>query len=113
MSHSNLVLDFYIGTTLSLVDPSFTLFAGTWVANAQVRDADHNLVADLAVTLTELDAMTFEHSILLECQAADTATWPVGKLACNILFSDVSDPAVRVPTTSFTINAKRAPTEAG
>jgi len=107
-------VDFYRGATFSRTDPSFILLAGTWTAVAQVRDTEDpwDVITDLDVTLTLLDAPTYEYSIVISCPAEDTEAWPLRRLACNILFIDASNPAVRVPTTGFLINVKRPPSEA-
>jgi len=111
MSHTTQIVYNYIVTTFCYVDESFILYEGTWSAVAQVRNSENILIADLDVTLEVVDAETFEHSIVIEKDAIDTADWPVAKLRCNIVFKDTSSPQARVPTTSFVINSKRSPTE--
>lgn len=114
MSHQDQITDHDRGSKFSRVCSSFTLLPGTWSARAQVRDVSDggfSLVADLAVTLTLLDAPTNRYSILIE-SSDDTAGWPLKKLVTNVLFVDDSVPAVTVPTTPYVINVRRSPTEA-
>lgn len=54
---------------------------------SQVRTVQDTLVADLDVVIT--DAAQGEFT--LGATAAATATWPVGKLLCDVKWSDGSD----------------------
>lgn len=116
MSHTTQIYDFYRGGTFSLADAAVLLPTGSaWTATAQVRNAANDLVAALDVTLTlvtpAFTAASDKYSLLLECPAADTAEWDIEKLTCNVLFSDDSDPAVRIPSAPFVVNVLRPPTE--
>lgn len=52
---------------------------------AQLRDAHDVLVADLTVAIA--DQTTQRGRCTLSATAAETATWPIGKLSCDVQFT--------------------------
>lgn len=100
-------LRFKAGATFSF-GGTVLLPSGTWSAACQVRRKTGDTVAEITVDLEALEAPTEEasHTIVLETDA-DTSSWPVEELVCDVLFYDSSDPPKKVPTDTFLIAMER------
>lgn len=102
-------LDFKRGATFSF-GGLVPLPAGTWTATAQLRDFGAVKIVDLAVTLTPPVAPDTQYSLLLECPASATASWPKGVLLGDIKFADASVPPLIITTSTFGVNVIEAET---
>ena len=94
------------GTTYSRAG-LYKLPAGTWSAAATVKTAGGTLVQALAVNLSELGSPDVDgntHALSLLATAAETATWPLQQLLCDIIFTDASVTPVKVPAVTVAIN---------
>ena len=96
------------GDTFSLGGTVTGLPSGVVTVRSQLRDARFNtqIGADLVVTLgAYVDAVT-PQTLLVEARVAgvyaDTRTWPVGLLACDIEFTEPG--AVVISTQTFNVN---------
>lgn len=94
------------GTTYSRAG-LYALPAGTWSATATVKTAGGTLVQALAVNLSELGSPDVDgntHAMSVLATAAETATWPLQQLLCDIIFTDASVDPVKVPAVTVAIN---------
>lgn len=107
------------GATLSLAGP-VTLPEGTWTGASQVRqlaaDGSLTLVEPLTVTVTAIDpapaAGEPTHTVLIEGSAAMAADWPVGRLLCDVTFTDDSAEPVVIASETFVIKVTQEVTSA-
>ena len=86
--------------------------AGSWTATSKICQSDGTEVADLAVTLEELetvedDGMT--HRVLVE-STTDTTAWPLEVLEWDVCFTDAD--GVRLFTDTFGMDMQRSPSHA-
>jgi hypothetical protein len=97
------------GDTLSL-GGTVTLPPRTWTPVCQVRDANHNLIETLAVTLTPPTSPPstgdWTYSILVVGDSVHGATWPLGRLFCDVRFVDNSTPPVVRTFPTFAIDVE-------
>lgn len=85
----------------------YALPAGAWGATATVRTQTGSLVQALAVNLAELGSPDVDgntHALSVLATAAETATWPLQQLLCDIIFTDASVTPVKVPAVTVAIN---------
>ena len=104
------VIEHRRGATFSYVGTA-KLPAGTWSAACSLEQSDGTTVADLDVTLEQLVtpvANGHTHSLMLEKGATDAATWPLGDLVGDILFSDAD--GLKLPSAAFTVRVFRGVT---
>lgn len=105
-----IVIEHRRGATFSYVGTA-KLPAGDWTAACRLEQSDGTAVTDLAVTLEPLVTPATNghtHSLMLEKVATDAATWPLGDLVGDILFTDAD--GLKLPSGAFTVKVFRGVT---
>ena len=74
------------GDTFSLAGYATLPIGDTWGATSELRDNRGNLIQELAVTLQAPTGEETAWPLLLYAPAADTNTWPLGPLTCDLRF---------------------------
>jgi len=69
-----------------------------WTISSQIRDMGDTIVQSLTVTVTD----AVNGRLKLSATPAQTALWPIGKMSCDIEFTDGS--GIVTSTETFTIN---------
>lgn len=78
------------GTSFGL-SGTFPVPPGDWTVTANVEKADGTVVTALACAMTALptlDALGNTAAVAITASAAQTATWPLAALLCDIRFQD-------------------------
>ena len=94
------------GTTYSRAG-LYALPAGDWSAAATVKRANGELVQALVVSFAALDAPDENgntHALSVLATATETASWPIGTLLVDTIFTDASTIPVKVPAQTVQIN---------
>ncbi len=111
MGHSNQTIPHKKGATFGYSGAKL-LPAGNWGMTSQARDKDGALVQDFATTFVLDDDYTppednpdlTRYLLTIRAESDDTDAWAVGAiLSCDLVFTDDSNPPVKVPTDTFVI----------